>query len=209
MSRKTIIFDFDGTLADTFPLVVDVSSKIAGIMPPSAQKIAELRQLPLLKAIGKLGISFWQSPRVILLTRPRLFARINEAPLFPGVAETLRGLHEDGYKLCVLTSNRRRNAQEFLRAHHLNEYFSDIVGVPYGNVFFKVYGLRKLLRRNHLRAKDCYYVGNETLDMHAAKLAGLHAVGTTWGGGHELAELAATEPFAIIDKPEDVSRLFK
>lgn len=205
--NKTIIFDFDGTLADTFALVVDVSYEIAGNakrLPP--EQIEPLRRLPLLRAVRALGISWWQIPRLILLTRRRMFARIREVPVFPGVAETLRSLDQAGYRLCVLTSNHRRNVQMMLRAHGLEQYFSDIVGVPYGNVFFKIYGLRKLVHRNRLKAEDCFYVGNEALDLQAAERSGMHAIASTWGG-HDRAELAATEPFAIIDKPEELLRL--
>jgi phosphoglycolate phosphatase-like HAD superfamily hydrolase len=209
MNDKTIIFDFDGTLADTFSLVVDVSYEIAGNskrLPPG--QIEPLRQLPLLKAVRALGISWWQIPKLTLLTRRRMFSRIREVPVFPGVAEALHGLDMAGYKMCVLTSNHRRNAQSMLRAHGLEQYFSDIVSVPYGNVFFKIYGLRKLVHRNHLKAENCFYVGNEVLDLHAAERSGMRAIATTWGG-HDREELAATEPFAIIDKPEELLGLIQ
>jgi phosphoglycolate phosphatase-like HAD superfamily hydrolase len=208
MDRKTIIFDFDGTLADTFSLVVDVSYEIAGAKRLPPEQIAPLRRLPLLRAVRALGISWWQVPKLILLTRRRMFSRIHEVPVFPGMSETLRQLDAAGYTLCILTSNHRRNAQATLRAHGLAQYFSDIVSVPYGNVFFKIYGMRKLVHRNHLKTDNCYYVGNEVLDMHAAERAGMHAIATSWGG-HDRDELAATEPFAIIDKPKDLLGLLQ
>lgn len=208
-TKKTIIFDFDGTLADTFSLVVDVSYGIAGnTRRLPAPEVEPLRRLPLLKAVRALGISLWQIPRLILLTRRRMFSRIHEVPVFPGIPETLQRLDAEGYALCVLTSNHQRNAQAMLCAHNLERYFSDIVSVPYGNIFFKIYGLRKLLHRNHLRAENCFYVGNEVLDLHAAERAGMRAIATTWGG-HDRDELAATKPFAIIDKPEELLKLVK
>ena len=204
VKTKTVIFDFDGTLADTFSLVVDVSYEIAGSQNrlPDAD-VELLRRLPLLQAVRALGISWWQIPKLILHTRRRMFGRIQTVPAFPGVTEMLRKLDREGYRLCVLTSNHRRNALKFLRVHGLDQYFSDIVGVPYGNVFFKVYGLHKLLKRNNLKAENCYYVGNEPLDMRAAEFSRLHAVATTWGG-HEREELAATEPFAIVATPKEI-----
>lgn len=203
-TQKTVIFDFDGTLADTFSLVVDVSYQIAGNSTRlSGRDLEALRRLPLLRAVRALGISWWQIPKLSLHTRRRMFDRIHTVPAFPGMPEVLRQLDQEGYRLCMLTSNHKRNALKFLRAHGLDQYFSDIVGVPYGNVFFKVYGLHKLLKRNQLRAEDCYYIGNEPLDMRAAEISGLHAVATTWGG-HERIELAATKPFAIIDQPQNL-----
>jgi phosphoglycolate phosphatase len=204
----TFIFDFDGTLADTFPLVVDISYELSSAKRLPKSEIEKLRRLPLLEAVRALGVSTWKLPKLILQTRRRMYPRIHEAPAFPGMAETLRKLHADGHTLLVLTSNHRRNALTFLRTHELNNYFSDIVGVFYGNVFFKVYGLRKLLHRNHLQVEECFYVGNEALDMEAAELVGIRAVATTWAG-HNRTELSAAKPFKILDEPKELLGLVK
>lgn len=201
---KTVIFDFDGTLADTFSLIVEVSYELANKAKRlSPKEIEQLRRLPVLKAVPALGISWKQLPKVILLTRRHMYSRIQEVPIFPGINEALRQLDAAGVKLYILTSNHRRNAEAALRAHGLDHYFHDIVDVPYGNVFFKIYGLRKLLHRNRLKAENCYYVGNEVLDMLAAERSGMQAIATTWAG-HDRTDLESTKPFAIIDKPEEL-----
>jgi pyrophosphatase PpaX len=53
----------------------------------------------------------------------------------------------------------------------------------------------------------CVYVGDSPHDMRAAKAAGAHAVGVTWGVSSE-AHLAAEGPDAIIDDMADLSKLF-
>ncbi|HEY8999356.1 MAG TPA: HAD hydrolase-like protein [Candidatus Saccharimonadales bacterium] len=203
---STFIFDFDGTLADTFPVVVDVVYEISGVPRKSEKEITELRGLPLLSAVRALGTRVWQLPLLILRARRLMLPRMRGVEAFPGVADALKELHDSGHKLFILTSNRGQNADVFLRAHHLRHYFDDIVSVYYGNVFYKVYGLRKLLTRNHLDAKDCYYVGNEALDLRAAAHVGVRGVATTWAG-HNRERLAEASPFTIIDQPKELLKI--
>ncbi len=201
-----IIFDFDGTLADTFPLVVTVAYELTGVRPLPDREVQKLRRLPLLKAVTSLGISPLLIPRLMLFTRPRMQDRMAEIDSFPGVIEAIKKLHADGHTLYILTSNRRRNVEVFLSARDLRRYFSDVVGVYYGNVFYKIYGLHKLLKRNRLRSETCVYVGNEPLDMRASHHAGVRAVAVTWSG-NDRDGLAQTEPLAVIDKPKELLEL--
>ena len=200
---SVFIFDFDGTLADTFPLVVDVTYQISGVPRLPAAKIAELRSLPLLAGVMALGVRPWQVPKLIWWTRRRMFPRMQEVPAFPGIVETIRELALNDHRLYVLTSNRRQNVEVFLRTHYLTRYFDDIVSVYYGNAFYKVYGLRRLLAHYKIKASDCYYIGNEVLDLHAAAYVNIRGIGTTWSG-HTREALAAAKPFAIIDEPKEL-----
>ena len=203
---SVFIFDFDGTLADTFPLVVDVTYELSGAPRLPQSKVAELRSLPMLSAVMRLGVHPWQVPKLIWWTRRRMFSRMQEVAAFPGIVETIHELALDGHRLYVLTSNRRQNVEVFLQTHRLARYFEDVVSVYYGNAFYKVYGLRRLLARDKIKAADCYYVGNEVLDLHAAAHVGVRGIGTTWSG-HARAVLAAAKPFAIIDTPKELLEL--
>jgi phosphoglycolate phosphatase len=205
--KATVIFDFDGTLADTFPLVVDISYQLSG----GAQRLAHtrieaLRRLPLLRAVRALGVRLRYLPRLILFTRRKMLPYMHDVAAFPGVPEMIRQLHDEGHQLFILSSNKRVNIQVFLESHGLSQYFSGIVTVYYGSVFYKMYGLHKLLRRYKLDKQNCYYVGNERLDMEAAARSGVQPVGVTWSG-HERKVLIIHAPLTTVDKPEDIIRL--
>ncbi|HUS26801.1 MAG TPA: HAD hydrolase-like protein [Nevskiaceae bacterium] len=201
---STLIFDFDGTLADTWPLVADVSYKLTGVTPLPNNGIDLLRRLPLLKAVRELGIPWWYIPKLALQTKHHMYPRMNEVKAFPGMVQELERLYKTGHRLFILSSNDQKNIQVFLRQHHLEDYFSGVYGVFYGNVFYKKMGFRKILRQNHLRAADCYYIGNESLDIHAAKQVGMKAIGVTWSG-QDRGELEAERPQALIDQPKQLS----
>jgi phosphoglycolate phosphatase len=199
----TIIFDFDGTLADTFPLVVDVAYKLSGTKPLPDNDIAFLRRLPLLEAVRQLGIPPWRLVPVVLFTRSRMHARMASVPPCAGVPKVIRELHEAGHQLFILSSNYARNVHAFLKAHHLDGYFTGVESVYYGNVWYKNRGFRRLLTRHHLRPSDCYYVGNETLDIRSAEQTGIRAIAVTWSG-QDRGALTAAKPHAIITKPSEL-----
>jgi phosphoglycolate phosphatase len=198
------IFDFDGTLADTWPLVVDISYQLSGgAMRLPETRINELRQMPLLSAVRMLGISRWRLPRMILYTRPYMLPRMHEVEPFPGIIDALKALHDAGHELYILTSNRAQNVHEFLRLQGINEYFSDVSGVYVGNVFYKIYGIHKLLHRHRMPKGQCYYVGNEPLDIIAAERSGIQTVAICWGNAGRAA-LQATNPDYLINDPKDL-----
>jgi phosphoglycolate phosphatase-like HAD superfamily hydrolase len=205
--KATFIFDFDGTIADTFPLVIDISYKLSGGARRLATKRIELlRRLPLLEAIRALGVRKRYLPRLILFTRRRMYPYMADVEAFENVPEMIRALHADGHRLFILSSNKKRNIQAFLDSHDLSRYFTDVAGVYYGSIFYKMYGLHKLLRRYDIKKERCYYIGNEPLDIRSAERVGLKAVAVTWSG-QSRDELALTDPDVIVDQPRDIVKL--
>jgi len=197
----TFIFDFDGTLADTFPLVADVTYGLTGGPRLDAEQIKSLERLPMLDAVRGLGVPRWKIPLLILLTRRRLTARISaEVPPYPGVVETVRQLHKAGHRLFILSSNYTRNVHVFLETHHVSNCFERVY---HCSVFYKFLGMRWIMRRNRVEAANCYYVGNEAGDMRAAARAGIRGIAVTWSG-QDTASLQATHPFKIVDEPHDL-----
>ncbi|HSX31649.1 MAG TPA: HAD hydrolase-like protein [Candidatus Saccharimonadales bacterium] len=208
MSQKTLIFDFDGTLADTFPLVVDVAYQLSGAKRLKKADIDTLRSLPLLQAVQRLGISRWHLPRLIMKTRPTMYPHMAGVKPFEGIDAMLAQLYGDGHRLFVLSSNRRSNVWAFLRAQHMDHYFTDVVSVFYGNSFYKVYGMHKVLKRWRLNRENAYYIGNETLDMHAAHRVGIKGVAVTWGGA-AADDFNQSEPYVVVATTAELVALFR
>jgi phosphoglycolate phosphatase len=204
-----IIFDFDGTLADTFPLIVDVAYRLS----PRTRRLSEkelsvLRQLPLLTALRRLGISPAYLPWLMVFVRRRLTPRMPEVKPYDGIVPMLRQLHKDGHRLFVVTSNYRENVDIFFKHYKVDTFFTGIETVVYASKRTKTRAIRRLIKRYHLKSTDCYYVGNEALDTHAAKHVGIHSVAVTWGG-FDLQILRAAKAEALIDKPAELPRLLQ
>jgi phosphoglycolate phosphatase len=198
---KTVIFDFDGTIADSFKLVAEIAYELTGIPRKSDEEVMRLRKLPLLKAVREVHIPLAHIPRLLLQGRQKMHERIVEVKPFAGVPEVLQSLHEEGHHLLVMSSNSENNVRSFLRANKLESCFDGVYGGA--SIFSKAGGLRKILRRNRLDAKQCFYVGDEVRDIVGATRAGITPISVTWG--YQAPEaLEKYTPHALIHKPADL-----
>lgn len=204
-----IVFDFDGTLADTFPLIVDVSYKLSpGVKRLPDKKIEELRRLPLLISFLHLGIPWTHMPYLVRHTRKKMTESIADAPPFEGIVKMIKDLHKDGHKLFIVSSNYPKNIRSFLKHHGLDKQITDVVGVPWGNTIIKWWALRSLARRHSMNLSSTYHVGNEALDIRAARIAGMLGIAVTWSGFSKKG-LVRSKPFAVISKPAELPRLLQ
>ncbi|MEK7152636.1 MAG: HAD hydrolase-like protein [Patescibacteria group bacterium] len=202
---KTLIFDFDGTLVDSFELVVDVAYELTGAPRLGEGQIRTLRRLPLLTAVHRLGVRWWSIPKLLVMARPRMYRRMHEVKPFPGIPELLSELHKAGYHMLIMSSNREQNVRACLRAHDLEHYFD---GVYHGSVFHKVHGLKRVVKRNKLQRDSAYYIGNEALDVRSAKKVGIPAIAVTWSG-QDKARLEASKPLALVSDPQEILNVVK
>jgi phosphoglycolate phosphatase len=204
---KTLIFDFDGTIADSFELALDIAYDLMGMERLSQAEINRLRGLPAAKIIRELHIPITKLPRIVIKGRQKMHERMHEVQPFEGMPEVLAALHTDkDLRLWVMSSNSEPNVRSFLRTYQLEQYFDEV----YGNVgvFNKAPALRKVMRKNRLAAQDCLYIGDEVRDIAAARKAGLLPVSVSWGFQTAKA-LADHKPFALARKPADLLHILQ
>lgn len=202
---KTLIFDFDGTLADSFDLVVDIAHEVLKIPRVSDERMQEFRHMSVLKIAKELHISVAQGPRLLIKGRQMMHQRMSEVKTFPGLAEALAELHNAGYRLIVMSSNSEQNVRVFLRKNKLEKYFDEVYGGV--GLLNKAAALRKIIKRNKYNFGDCYYVGDEARDVIASKKVGVKCVSVLWGYQSAKA-LEQQKPYAIATKPSDLPEIF-
>lgn len=202
---KTLIFDFDGTLADSFELVIEIAHELIDLPDMSDEDMAALRHQPLLKAAREMGIPLRHIPRLLVKGRQRMLERIHEVHPFPGIPEVLDKLHSGGYHLLVISSNSEKNVRTFLRANNLESFFDGV----YGNasVFNKTTSLRRVIRRNRLDVTDCFYIGDEVRDIVAATKARIEPIAVGWGYQAPTA-LLEYHPYALLKEPAELLQIF-
>lgn len=202
----TIIFDFDGTIADSFDYVVDMLSKGRTVAPLTPDERAELHGMSM-GAIGRhFGLSwpriFWRFVR----GRRSLREGVRDMKPFAGMPELIKKLHGEGHELFVVSSNSLRNIRAFLHHYELHTYFLETYG---GVAFFgKAPILRKLLRSNNLDLKDSVYIGDETRDVLAANSIKMRVVAVSWGFAR-LSDLEAKKPTAIAHSSDELLSLLE
>lgn len=178
--KRAIIFDFDGTIADSFQYVYDFLCREAGRAADEQAAAAMQYHGMSMKAMAlKLGIPLWRLPFLYFRGRKVMREHLMDVQPFGGMPELIRALHSSGERLYIVSSNSARNIRNFLKTNELEGYF---IGVRGGaGIFGKVSIIRQVLVRYRLAKTNCWYIGDEVGDMVAAKAVGIRAVAVTWG----------------------------
>ena len=204
---KTIILDFDGTIADSFEVVISIlHALVKRTNPVSPEEIAALRQMRLIDIAQTEKIPRWRVPFLLIRGRRMLATRLDEVTLFNGMEDVISRLAASGHPLYLMSSNSGSNVKYFLTRHHLKRYFKNIYGGV--GLYGKARALRRIMRQNHLAPADCIYVGDEPRDIQGAHEAGMACVAVSWGyTAKEL--LLAHQPQAVASNPKDLLRTIK
>lgn len=206
MPPRLVIFDFDGTLADSFPWFCSVLNKVGarhGLRPVAPEEVEGLRLLPTAGILRALGVRPWTLPG---LTRDLRALKAEAAaagaiPLFPGVAEMLRALAAAGTGLAIASSD----SEASIRAT-LGPAAAPVGRIAAGAALFgKAAKLRRLLRESGTPAAAALYVGDETRDAEAAAQAGMDFGAVTWGYAAPAA-LRALRPGLVFEAPAEIPR---
>jgi len=199
---SNIIFDFDGTIADSFTLVVDIIHDLTGHEEPlPSHEIERLRGMTLRQAAKDIRLPIWKIPFLVAKGRKQMWAEMNKVPIFDGMADVLRQLAADGHHLYVMSSNSVQNIELFLERHHLRDDFIRLYGGV--GLLGKARALNRVLRQNELDPKQTWYVGDEVRDIEGAQRAGIRVAAVTWGYNNA-AVLKAHDPEALV---MDVAKL--
>ena len=201
-----LLFDFDGTLADTRSIAHDIlndMSKEFGFRELPHDQLDEARRMSTREFIRHLGISRWRIPSIAHRGLQLLHERIHLVEPISGIPETLAILRERGIRMAILTSNSQANVEAFLSRHDL-PYFEFVRSSS--KLFGKGREIRKILSKEKIAPSDILYVGDETRDIEAAKETGLRMAAVTWGYNSAEA-LRDLEPEHLIGHPSDLLKL--
>lgn len=207
MQKKVLIFDFDGTLADTLEVIVKITNDLAeefGYPPSNQEDLAKIRHLGAWQVIQRSGVSVFKLPLLIRELQKRLAQEIEYINLFPGMQETLEDLKSSGHILGVVTSNSGENVNKFLVAHQMQEIFDFVASST--TLFGKHRTLKKIIDKHHLDLKNTMYIGDETRDIEAAHKIGLEVIAVSWGF-NSVEVLETHAPEYLIHSPLDLIKI--
>jgi HAD superfamily hydrolase (TIGR01549 family) len=199
----TLIFDFDGTIADTLSAIIRLVNEHAtefNIKPLADKDVEELRGMSNIDIIKRLKVPLVKVPYMVLHAQKELNQRIDEMTLFPGMKDLILGLKGLGFRLGILTSNSRENVQKFLRAQTLDVF--DFIHAEQ-NFFGKNWALLHLLKKHGLKKGEVLYVGDEVRDIEACQKVGVPVVAVSWGF-HRRHLLAAKKPTYLVDTAPEI-----
>lgn len=208
LRKKYIIFDFDGTLADTIPVMFTIIQELArkvGYERQITQADWEwVREHGLIEIPHKFGIPLVKIPFLLLEGRSMLKKQMYSIPPCKGILEMLTQLKKKGFVLAVLSSNRRDSIQEFVVKNNLSDLF-DFVHSEL-NIFGKDKALQSLMHQHKMAIDESIYVGDEIRDFEACNKIKLDCVSVTWGlnSADALKKAGAVH---IINHPKELAEL--
>lgn len=210
MRYELLVFDWDGTLADSAAHIVhSIRSAAAdlGLPVPADAQARHIIGLGLADAMARLFPHLPEAGWAKVADRYRHHYLAGEAVvgLFPGVVEGLPELSRRGHLLAVATGKSRRGLDRALEQSGLEPAFHATRCADEG--FPKPHPgmLLHLLELFGVPPEGALMVGDTTHDLEMARAAGVDALAVAYGA-HPAAELHAASPVAVLDSPADLFR---
>jgi phosphoglycolate phosphatase len=199
-----VIFDLDGTLADSFPWFRRHVNGVAdrfGFLRIADEDVEGLRHADSREILARLKVSRWKLPAIARHMRQLKAQHLADIPLFDGVETMLRALSAAGFRLALVSSDSEANARRQLG--ELAALFSHFdCGA---SVFGKARKFRRVVRRTGIATKAVIAIGDEVRDIEAARAAGIACGAVRWGFASTDA-LRARAPDLLFERMEDIAR---
>ena len=203
-ARKSVIFDFDGTIADSFGISLTIGNRLAqtyGLEPVTPENFDRWRDMSSQQILRELNLPLLKLPCLLNRFKREIQSEISNFPFILGMRETILALWDQNYVLGVVTSNAAGNVRAFLNHQGVGHLFEFVSSCPYYRGKQRV--LRSVARRHHLDLGKMIYVGDETRDIDAAKRIPVKSVAVTWGFNSSRA-LRKHNPDHLINHPREL-----
>jgi phosphoglycolate phosphatase len=203
MGYKLVIFDFDGTLADTFPWFTRVLNTVAdryGFKQIQAHETEHLRGLSAREIIKHLGVPTWKLPLIARHMRALAAQDSGRIGLFDGVEHMLKSLSEAGLHVAVVNSNSEENVRNVLGPQLASKVTYYACGA---SMFGKRAKFRRVLKRSGVPRSEAICIGDEIRDHEAARAVGLAFGAVSWGYNDQDA-LRRLRPEVFFESPDQI-----
>ncbi|SDS37870.1 phosphoglycolate phosphatase [Halopseudomonas litoralis] len=202
---NTLIFDWDGTLANSIDNIVFAMQRAAVDVDLPVRSAREVRDI--------IGLALPDAVTVLYpdILDPLLSGRLIEAyadnylalerdpsPLFDGVGVALEALRARGFHLAVATGKARRGLDRMLASHGLEDYFDitrcadETAGKPHPMM------IEEILAELGVTPADTCMVGDSEFDIRMGHNAGVCPVAVTYGAMTH-AQLLRCRPVHCVD----------
>ncbi|KQM76456.1 haloacid dehalogenase [Sphingomonas sp. Leaf22] len=217
---RLAVFDCDGTLADgqaNICTAMALAFADAGLAPPDPREVRRIVGLSLPQAVARL-VPYRSSDLHAAVAEGykrhframRTDGRLQEEPLFPGIAETLVTLLDGGWQLGVATGKSDRGLRLLLAHHRIDQYFVTLQTADRHPSKPHPAMLQAAMAEVGAAPATTVMIGDTGYDMAMARTAGVRAIGVEWGyhppheltvaGADRLCDDASLLP-ALLDLP--------
>lgn len=201
---RLIIFDWDGTIADSLPHIVNaMKSAISAVQLPTrtAEEILDVTGLGLQEAVTGLFPGIETAVSNCLIDHYRKYYleyTAEKTQLFPKVENTLQTLSDEGYMLAIATGKSRKGLERSIKNSGIKHYFhtsrcaDETVSKPHPRMLYEI------MNSVGITARETIMVGDSRYDLQMAASANVASVAVGYGAQplHSLREL---NPLTCLD----------
>ena len=212
MTDRAALFDLDGTLTDTVPLIAEQVSRTMKEfgLPCEPGDVVPFIGVPLIDCIEAVAPGFAADerfPEFVQLYRSRVAdasAAAGPGLLLPGVAELLPALREGGWRVAVVTAKQTDVADKVVASTGLAEVVEMVIGTDQVKAGKPAPDSAYLaMERLGTRPEHTWYIGDAATDMQMTLAAGIPGMGVTTGAGTR-EDLLAAGARVVVDSAHEV-----
>ncbi len=207
---RCVLFDLDGTLANTYKGICSsyqYAFRKMGLSFPSNTFVKEAIGAPLLSVFReRFSLTEEEALEAVAFYREYYASKGKyEATVYEGMKETLTKLKEKGLLTGVATLKRHEFAEEMLEALGLSQYFDIVCGIDDRDRLSKADLLKKCTDYLKVGADQAILVGDSFYDFEGARKANMDFMAVTYGFGYsedEMPEVRETD--FVVRHPKDI-----
>jgi phosphoglycolate phosphatase len=206
MKYRLAIFDFDGTLADTFPFFTRVFSQLAekhGFKKIDPELAHDYRGYTPRKIMEQVGISAWKLPMVARSFINLMNQNAESISLFEQIDDVLLQLANKGVILAIVSSNSYDNISRILGPENTKLIGQFECGI---SIFGKAPRIRKVLKKTGIPPHEAIYIGDQITDLEAAHREKVAFGAVSWGYA-TIQSLREHRPEEVFERVSDVGRI--
>ena len=202
---KAVVFDFDGTIADSLLGVLAVYKRFqTRNFPHTTDEVNDFRNKSIFRIARDLRIPLHHMIWLAIFGRRMFQSHLDKVHLYHGMKELLLQLHKEGVKIYILSTNRAETIHTFLSQQGLSGVVENVYGKAF--VFNKAPKLKRLLRIEKIQRAETACVGDELLDIFSARRAGVQSIAVSWGYTSRDA-LEHAHPHALVDTAAELKEV--
>lgn len=203
MNCRLVIFDFDGTLANSFPMVLNLLDELAekfNTRKMNREDLPKIRHYSPRKIMKMHKVKIWKVPGILRYTRILMHRDAHRIDMFEGIDEVIRGLSIRNIKIGIVTTNTRAIVEQVL-GQDIFKLFSFFIGEV--SLFGKPRAFKKMLNLAGCENSETLAIGDEVRDLDAAGRVKIPFGAVLWGFSSPEA-LSARNPRYTFTQPSQI-----
>ncbi len=181
MKYKVAIFDFDGTLADSFPFLLSILDRLADqyhVDRINPDELCNLRKMHTRDLLHQFQIPTWKLLFMGRNVHSLMLKNINQITLFDGIEAVLKDLADLGVILVVVSSNSYDIVRQVLGGDTASLFSHYECG---SSLFGKKGRFKKVLKKFNVDPSEVISIGDEIRDMEASQKMNIPFGAVSWG----------------------------